>query len=112
MSAGTVVFPSLYRARLRTLQVNLGYRCNQSCSHCHVNAGPGRTEMMDEDLLDLIPLVLRRQQMSCLDLTGGAPELHLGFRSLVQQVSQLGIEIIDRCNLTILSEPGQEDCKA
>ncbi len=109
MSARSFLFPSLYRARLRTLQVNLGYRCNQSCSHCHVNAGPGRTEMMDDNLLDLIPLVLRRQQMTCLDLTGGAPELHLGFRSLVHQVSELGIEIIDRCNLTILSEPGQED---
>ena len=103
------LFPPLRRQALRTLQLNLGYRCNQSCSHCHVNAGPTRSEQMDDSLLALIPDVIRLQGITCVDLTGGAPELHPGFRALVHQLSSLGIELIDRCNLTILSEPGQED---
>ena len=102
-------FPPLNRGELTTLQVNLGYRCNQSCSHCHVNAGPTRTEMLADELIDLIPEVLQRQGIQCLDLTGGAPELHPSFRRLVQQVRATGAKVIDRCNLTILSEPGQED---
>lgn len=72
-------FPSLRRRRLETLQVNLGYRCNQSCSHCHVDAGPWRTEMMEPDQVELIPQVLRHCQLKTLDLTGGAPELHPQF---------------------------------
>ena len=102
-------FPPISRAALTTLQVNLGYRCNQACSHCHVNAGPSRTESMDGATLALIPSVLAARQIATLDLTGGAPELHPGFRSLVQQVRAQGVAVIDRCNLTILSEPGQED---
>lgn len=102
-------FPSLRRHQLTTLQVNLGYRCNQSCVHCHVNAGPNRTEMMDEDTLGLIAQVLQARAIETLDLTGGAPELHRGFRRLVQQARTLGVRVIDRCNLTILFEPGQED---
>jgi radical SAM/Cys-rich protein len=102
-------FPPLRRDALTTLQVNLGYRCNQSCSHCHVNAGPSRTEEMDAETLALIGPVLRARGLSCLDLTGGAPELHPGFRALVRQARALGVRVIDRCNLTILSEPGQED---
>jgi radical SAM/Cys-rich protein len=102
-------FPPLYRGNPSTLQVNLGYHCNQSCSHCHVNAGPSRTEMMDADTLALIPAVLGSRQIASLDLTGGAPELHPGFRTLVRQARQLGVTVIDRCNLTVLSEPGQED---
>lgn len=102
-------FPALRRGRLDTLQVNLGYRCNQSCSHCHVNAGPNRSESMDAATLALIPRVLEARGLSCLDLTGGAPELHPGFRDLVRQARRLGVAVIDRCNLTILSEPGQED---
>jgi radical SAM/Cys-rich protein len=89
--------------------VNLGYRCNLSCSHCHVNAGPSRTEMMDGATIALIPAVLRARGFTSLDITGGAPELHPGFRELVRQARQLGATVIDRCNLTILSEPGQED---
>lgn len=104
-----IEFPVLSRATLDTLQVNMGYQCNQSCLHCHVNAGPNRTEMMDADTLALIPQVLRAQGMRTLDLTGGAPELHTGFRDLVRQARALGVRVIDRCNLTILSEPGQED---
>ena len=102
-------FPALRRRVLETLQVNLGYRCNQSCLHCHVNAGPNRKEMMDWDTLGLIPDVLRARAVGTLDLTGGAPELHDGFRWLVTEASRLRVKVIDRCNLTILFEPGQED---
>ncbi|MEA5415134.1 arsenosugar biosynthesis radical SAM (seleno)protein ArsS [Synechococcus sp. BA-132 BA5] len=105
-------FPALSRGRLETLQVNLGYRCNQSCSHCHVNAGPSRTEMMDPATIVLVPAVLKARGLTSLDLTGGAPELHPGFRDLVRQARGLGVAVIDRCNLTILSEPGQEDLAA
>ena len=103
------MFPPLRRGRLETLQVNLGYRCNQSCSHCHVQAGPWRTEMLAAETLALVPEVLQARQIACLDLTGGAPEQHPGFRGLVRQARQLGVTVIDRCNLTILSEPGQGD---
>ncbi len=103
-----LAFPALKRAELTTLQVNLGYKCNQSCLHCHVNAGPTRTEMMDEVTLALIPRVLVARGITTLDLTGGAPELHPGFRDLVRAARALGVRVIDRCNLTILSEPGQE----
>lgn len=102
-------FPGLNRDQLITLQINLGYRCNQSCIHCHVNAGPNRTEMMDSKTLMLIPEVLVARKITTLDLTGGAPELHEGFRSLVKEAGALGVRIIDRCNLTILYEPGQDD---
>ena len=112
MTASSIEFPPLRRSALTTLQVNLGYRCNQSCSHCHVNAGPTRTEMMGPELLDLIPEVLRRRAIGCLDLTGGAPELHPGFRELVVRARRLGVRVLDRCNLTILSEPGQETLAA
>ena len=93
---------------MQTLQVNLGYKCNQSCLHCHVNAGPNRTEMMDEATLALIPQVLKARQIQTLDLTGGAPELHEGFRDLVVTARAMGVRVIDRCNLTILLEPGQD----
>jgi len=102
-------FPRIKRGQLTTLQVNLGYRCNQSCVHCHVNAGPNRTEMMDEANLDLVLQVLKSQNIEVLDLTGGAPELHTSFRRLVTAARALGVRVIDRCNLTILLEPGFED---
>ena len=101
-------FPAIHRSRLETLQVNLGYKCNQSCVHCHVNAGPNRTEMMDEATLALIPQVLAARGIGTLDLTGGAPELHGGFRDLVRTTRAQGVRVIDRCNLTILFEPGQD----
>ncbi|MDD5332267.1 MAG: arsenosugar biosynthesis radical SAM protein ArsS [Rhodoferax sp.] len=102
-------FPPLTRQRLTTLQVNLGYRCNQSCVHCHVNAGPTRTERMDPENLRLVSQVLAARDIATLDLTGGAPELHPDFRRLVVEARLLGVRVIDRCNLTILFEPGQED---
>ncbi len=105
-------FPPLRRAAFDTLQVNLGYKCNQSCLHCHVNAGPTRTEMMDADTVELVLSVLRRRRLATLDLTGGAPELSPHFRDLVRAARALRVRVIDRCNLTVLFEPGQDDLAA
>jgi radical SAM/Cys-rich protein len=102
-------FPALQRRALETLQVNLGYKCNQSCLHCHVNASPQRTEMMSAETAALVLQVLRQRRVKTLDLTGGAPELNPRFRELVIGARAAGVRVIDRCNLTILSEPGQED---
>lgn len=102
-------FPAIRRGQLATLQVNLGYLCNQSCVHCHVAASPYRTEMMSAELIDLIPQVLQARQIKTLDLTGGAPEMHQDFKRLVRAARALGVKVIDRCNLTILMEDGYED---
>ncbi|RZO21287.1 MAG: radical SAM/Cys-rich domain protein [Candidatus Thioglobus sp.] len=102
-------FPRLQRKRLQTLQVNLGYLCNQSCTHCHVNAGPNRTEVMISDTVDAVIDFLDENQVKRLDLTGGAPELNPYFRHLVIAARALNVEVIDRCNLTVLLETGQED---
>jgi radical SAM/Cys-rich protein len=101
-------FPPLRRRALQTLQVNLGYICNQSCQHCHVNASPQRTETMSEDVVNTVIEVLRARTIKTLDLTGGAPELNVHFRRLVKAARALGVKVIDRCNLTILFEPRQE----
>ncbi len=105
-------FPALRRGRIDTLQVNLGYKCNQSCLHCHVDAGPKRTESMDADTVALVLEVLRVRGIRSLDLTGGAPELNPHFGPLVSAARRLGVRVIDRCNLTILSEPGQQGLAA
>jgi radical SAM/Cys-rich protein len=102
-------FPAIERGALDTLQVNLGYRCNQSCLHCHVNAGPRRAEQMSDATVERVLAVLRGGRVRHLDLTGGAPELHPRFRELVEAARGLGLRVTDRCNLTILLEPGQED---
>jgi len=102
-------FPSLTRRSVSTLQVNLGYKCNQSCLHCHVNAGPRRKEEMDTETISLVIEALRSNNIETLDLTGGAPELNPDFRSLISRARALGKHVIDRCNLTILLEPGQAD---
>jgi radical SAM/Cys-rich protein len=102
-------FPPLRRAGLETLQINLGYRCNQACLHCHVAAGPNRTEEMSAEVVEDVLRFLELHAVPVLDVTGGAPELHPRFRSLVASARALGVEVIDRCNLTILEEPGQED---
>ncbi|HSD61947.1 MAG TPA: arsenosugar biosynthesis radical SAM (seleno)protein ArsS [Burkholderiales bacterium] len=102
-------FPAIRRGRLETLQVNLGYRCNQSCVHCHVNAGPTRTEMMAPETVEEVLAFLRIGGVGVLDITGGAPELHPAFRRLVRASRELGVKVMDRCNLTILEQPGQED---
>jgi len=101
-------FPAIHRGKLTTLQVNLGYLCNQTCIHCHVDAGPRRTEIMQRETIDTILYFLRVSDVKTLDLTGGAPEMNPDFRYLVHEAHQLGVKIIDRCNLTILSEVGYE----
>lgn len=108
-STGPRSFPQIKRGPTKILQVNLGYKCNQTCVHCHVNAGPKRKEMMDTDTASLISRVLNARNIRTLDLTGGAPELHEDFRRVVREARALGVHVIDRCNLTILFEPGQED---
>ncbi|MEN8206284.1 MAG: arsenosugar biosynthesis radical SAM (seleno)protein ArsS [Pseudomonadota bacterium] len=102
-------FPSIQRAELETLQVNLGYKCNQSCLHCHVNAGPGRTEVMDRNTINQLITFIESSSLQTLDLTGGAPELNPHFRDFVSAARQRGLDVIDRCNLTVLFEPGQQD---
>ena len=103
-----IPFPAIARRRLDTLQVNLGYRCNQSCVHCHVNAGPGRTEEMSGEIVDLVLQVIDRRHVGTLDITGGAPELNPHFRRLVRAARDMGVHVMDRCNLTILEVEGQE----
>lgn len=105
-------FPRLRRGRLETLQANLGYRCNQSCLHCHVAAGPTRNEQMSEETVAAMLAVLDEQNIATLDLTGGAPELNPHFRDIVQKARALGVRVIDRCNLTILEEADQQDLAA
>lgn len=102
-------FPELHRRQLETLQVNLGYICNQKCVHCHVNAGPNRKEMMDRTTMDQVIGYLKASGAKILDITGGAPEINPYFRYLVRSGRQLGVHVIDRCNLTILEEPGYEN---
>src|SRR6187399_822210 len=102
-------FPAIRRLRLETVQVNLGYVCNQACLHCHVNAGPTRTESMSRETIDHLLEYLAASGAGTLDLTGGAPELNPHFRDLVRAARARGVRVIDRCNLTILLEPGHED---
>ena len=102
-------FPRIYRGKVETLQINLGYLCNQACLHCHVNAGPTRKEQMTLDTIEEIVQLIDNVKPKMVDLTGGAPELNVHFKYLVTQITKRRISIIDRCNLTILSEPGQED---
>lgn len=105
----TTDFPTITRQSLTTLQVNLGYLCNLSCTHCHVNAGPKRTELMTRETIDHILALLEKKQLKTLDVTGGAPEMNPEFKYLVRSARAMGVEVIDRCNLTILLEPGYED---
>jgi radical SAM/Cys-rich protein len=106
-------FPRLKRRAIETLQLNLGYRCNQSCVHCHVNAGPGRTEEMTAETIDaVVDFLAASPEITAIDLTGGAPELNRNFRRLVIAARSRGLRVIDRCNLTILEEPGFEDLAA
>ena len=98
------------RGPARTLQLNVGLRCDLACHHCHVEAGPKRTEAVDERTAGRVLAVLAASPgLGTLDLTGGAPELNPCFRRLVSGARALGREVIDRCNLTVLFEPGQED---
>lgn len=108
LNLGKSDFPAIKRDQLSTLQVNLGYQCNQQCQHCHVNAGPNRKEMMSSQTIDEVINFLSNHDVPKLDITGGAPELHKDFRRLVCAAKELGTAVIDRCNLSILFEPGQE----
>jgi radical SAM/Cys-rich protein len=104
---------SVRRARVSTLQLNIGLRCNLACHHCHVESGPKRVERLDRRGIErIIELLERNPDVATLDITGGAPELHPDFRDLVCAARSLGRKVIDRCNLTILFEPGQEDTAA
>jgi radical SAM/Cys-rich protein len=102
-------FPAIFRKPLQVLQINLGYRCNLSCRHCHVNAGPKRTEMMSRETIEQVLTLAETANIGRLDLTGGAPEMHPEFRFLVRTARDRGIEVIDRCNLTILEQPEYTD---
>ena len=100
----------LRRAEVRTLQVNVGKLCNMACHHCHVEAGPNRTEIMPFAVAQRALRVLEANpQVDLLDLTGGAPELNPSFRFLVTEARRLGRRVIDRCNLSVLFEPGASD---
>jgi radical SAM/Cys-rich protein len=105
-------FPDIQRNKLEVLQVNLGYLCNQTCKHCHVNAGPNREELMSQSSIDDLISVLENQDIHTLDLTGGAPEMNPLFKELVVKARAMGKNVIDRSNLTILSEPGYQDLTA
>ena len=106
-------FPRLERRAVQTLQLNLGYRCNQSCLHCHVNAGPDRKEEMTGETIEaVIDFLSASPEIGSVDLTGGAPELNRHFRRLVIAARARGLRVIDRCNLTILEAPGHEDLAA
>ncbi|MBL7250068.1 arsenosugar biosynthesis radical SAM (seleno)protein ArsS [Alloalcanivorax sp. C16-2] len=102
-------FPPLRRRRTRILQVNLGYLCNLSCVHCHVNAGPTRTELMSRKVVEQVIAVLDQGEVRVLDLTGGAPEMNPHFRDLVRAARARDVTVIDRCNLTIVLEEGYQD---
>lgn len=102
-------FPAITRSELNTVQLNIGLKCNQQCVHCHVNSSPRRTEMMSDENIESVKTFLIKKQIQTLDITGGAPELHAGFKNLVTFARANNIHVIDRCNLTILTEPGMED---
>ena len=101
-------FPPIRRGHLQTLQLNLGYLCNLSCTHCHVNAGPKRTELMTRETMQIALKFAAQHQLQHLDLTGGSPEMNPDFRWLVKQATQMGLHVMDRCNPTILVERGYE----
>jgi radical SAM/Cys-rich protein len=103
---------ALRRARLQTLQINVGRKCNQACRHCHVDAGPWRTEMVGQNVADRVAEWIRQYQPEIVDLTGGAPELSEFFRYFVEAARDAGSHVIDRCNLTIIEEAGYDDLPA
>jgi radical SAM/Cys-rich protein len=102
--------PVLTRAEITTVQVNVGKICNQACQHCHVEAGPKRTESMSLRTAERVLFLLKSsQRVNTVDITGGAPELNPNFRRLIEETRAQGLHVIDRCNLTILLEPGFEE---
>ncbi|PCJ17103.1 MAG: radical SAM protein [Candidatus Cloacimonadota bacterium] len=101
--------PTINRTSLDVLQVNLGKVCNLSCTHCHVQAGPNRTEDMSLEKIESLIQMILKGDFKTLDLTGGAPELNAGFKDLIRAAKSKKMEIIDRCNLTVLLLPSQKD---
>jgi len=101
-------FPAIRRRSLDTLQMNLGYLCNIACVHCHVNAGPNRTELMDRATMEQALGVIDRFNIGTLDVTGGSPEMNPGFRWLVTESRARGVHVMDRLNPTIMEEPGYD----
>lgn len=100
----------LKRNEIDTLQINVGKKCNQACTHCHVYGGPDREEMMDRKTVDrILELLEKDENIKTVDITGGAPELNTDFRYLVDSLYELDMTILNRCNLTVLFEKGQED---
>ena len=99
----------LRRASTQVLQLNIGKKCNQTCAHCHVNAGPARREMMTRETMNRVLDWLAPTEIPIVDITGGAPELNADFRFLVTRLREMGRHVMDRCNLTVLFERGQED---
>jgi radical SAM/Cys-rich protein len=99
----------LRAAGVSVLQMNVGKRCNQTCRHCHVDAGPDRTEVMPLDIVDACLAFLETSGIPTLDITGGAPELHPSFRDIVRRARALGRHVMDRCNLTITRLPNYQD---
>jgi len=104
--------PDLAATGIQVMQINVGKQCNQSCAHCHVDAGPDRQEQMTRETADLCLAVLARTDIPTVDITGGAPELNPEFRRIVIEARTLGRHVMDRCNLTILAQRGQEDLAA
>lgn len=104
----TTDFPPIRRRRLDTLQMNLGYLCNLACIHCHVSAGPKRTELMDRGTMETALAVIDKFGIGTLDLTGGSPEMNPEFRWLVEQARDRGMRVMDRLNPTIMEEPGYD----
>ena len=102
-------FPHIRKENIDILQINIGYKCNQACKHCHVNSSPFRTEMMSDEIIQLIPKIISKFKIKTLDITGGAPELHPQFKNLILSLRDEKVDIIDRCNLTIFFEKGYED---
>ncbi|WP_370691463.1 arsenosugar biosynthesis radical SAM (seleno)protein ArsS [Methylicorpusculum sp.] len=112
LNTGETDFPAILRKNLEILQVNLGYVCNLSCTHCHVNAGPKRTEVMTLETIREVLAFIDQAKIKTLDLTGGAPEMNPQFTYLVSRARAMGVKVIDRCNLVILEEPGYEQMAA
>lgn len=108
-SLGLYSLPELKRRSLRDLQINLGYLCNQACEHCHVEAGPKRTEIMTWETMKKILHWTKQTGIKSVDLTGGAPEMNPHFKPFVKALLEQGVHVLSRCNLTILQESGYED---